>query len=51
MNSDELKSALFSGSIIICVVRIGRIGLLTALSFANSGLLSFEIWYRGAIKN
>jgi UDP-N-acetyl-D-mannosaminuronate dehydrogenase len=51
MNSDELKSALSSGSITICVVGIGRIGLPTALSFANSGLLFFEIWYRGAIKN
>jgi len=38
MNPDELKSSLISGSITICVVGIGRIGLPTALSFANSGL-------------
>ena len=38
MTSDELKSALSSGSITICVIGIGRIGLPTALSFANSGL-------------
>jgi len=38
MNPDELKSSLLSGSITICVVGIGRIGLPTALSFANSGL-------------
>jgi nucleotide sugar dehydrogenase len=38
MNSDELKSDLSSGLITICVVGIGRIGLPTALSFANSGL-------------
>jgi nucleotide sugar dehydrogenase len=38
MNPDEIKSSLQSGSITICVVGIGRIGLPTALSFANSGL-------------
>jgi nucleotide sugar dehydrogenase len=38
MNNDEIKDALSSNSIKICVVGIGRIGLPTALSFANSGL-------------
>ena len=38
MSNDEIKTALFSGSITVCVVGIGRIGLPTALSFANSGL-------------
>jgi nucleotide sugar dehydrogenase len=38
MSSEELKNALTSNSITVCVVGIGRIGLPTALSFANSGL-------------
>jgi nucleotide sugar dehydrogenase len=43
MNSDEVKSALSSGSITVCVVGIGRIGLPTALSFANSGLTTIGL--------
>jgi nucleotide sugar dehydrogenase len=43
MNPDEIKSSLQSGSITICVVGIGRIGLPTALSFANSGLLTIGL--------
>jgi len=43
MNSEELKTALSSGSITICVVGIGRIGLPTALSFANSGLFTIGL--------
>ena len=43
MNPDELKSALLSESITICVVGIGRIGLPTALSFANSGLTTIGL--------
>ena len=43
MNPDELKSALLSGSITVCVVGIGRIGLPTALSFANSGILTIGL--------
>jgi nucleotide sugar dehydrogenase len=38
MNSEELKNSLISNSITVCVIGIGRIGLPTALSFANSGL-------------
>ena len=38
MTTDEVKSVLSSGSITVCVVGIGRIGLPTALSFANSGI-------------
>jgi nucleotide sugar dehydrogenase len=38
INSEELKNSLISNSITVCVVGIGRIGLPTALSFANSGL-------------
>lgn len=38
MSIDEVKSALTSNSISICVVGVGRIGLPTALSFANTGL-------------
>jgi len=43
MNPDELKSALSSGSVTICVIGIGRIGLPTALSFANSGLFTIGL--------
>jgi len=43
MNPEELKSALTSGSITVCVVGIGRIGLPTALSFANSGLFTIGL--------
>ena len=38
MSSEELKNTLTSNSITVCVVGIGRIGLPTELSFANSGL-------------
>lgn len=38
MSSDELIQQIQSGNIRICVIGIGRIGLPTALSFANSGL-------------
>ena len=38
MNPQELKNSLISNSITVCVVGIGRIGLPTALSFANSGI-------------
>ncbi|RNJ80303.1 MAG: nucleotide sugar dehydrogenase [Nitrosopumilus sp. B06] len=38
MSIEETKSALRSNSISICVVGVGRIGLPTALSFANTGL-------------
>ena len=34
----EIKNLLNSGKIKVCVVGIGRIGLPTALSFANSNL-------------
>ena len=37
-NVDDLKSLLETNSISVCVIGIGRIGLPTALSFANSGL-------------
>ena len=38
MNSTELTQSIQSGKLQICVIGIGRIGLPTALSFANSGL-------------
>jgi nucleotide sugar dehydrogenase len=43
MSSEELKTVLISNSITVCVVGIGRIGLPTALSFANSGLLTIGL--------
>lgn len=38
MNTAELVSAIQTGRLKVCVIGIGRIGLPTALSFANSGL-------------
>jgi nucleotide sugar dehydrogenase len=38
LNEFELIESIQSGNISICVIGIGRIGLPTALSFANSGL-------------
>ena len=38
LNENELIQSIQSGEISICVIGIGRIGLPTALSFANSGL-------------
>ncbi len=38
LNERELVQSIQSGNISICIIGIGRIGLPTALSFANSGL-------------
>ncbi len=38
LNEYELVQSIQSGNISICIIGIGRIGLPTALSFANSGL-------------
>ena len=38
LNLSEISSLIQSGKIKVCVIGIGRIGLPTALSFANSGL-------------
>ena len=38
MNDSEFNNSIQSGTLKICVIGIGRIGLPTALSFANSGL-------------
>jgi nucleotide sugar dehydrogenase len=38
MTDSEFVNSIQSGSLNICVIGIGRIGLPTALSFANSGL-------------
>ena len=38
MTDNEFNNCIQSGSLKICVIGIGRIGLPTALSFANSGL-------------
>ena len=38
LTEHELIQSIQSGEISICVIGIGRIGLPTALSFANSGL-------------
>jgi len=37
-NVDDIKNSIKSNNIQVCVIGIGRIGLPTALSFANSGL-------------
>ena len=38
LNNRELIESIQSGNIRVCIIGIGRIGLPTALSFANSGL-------------
>ena len=38
LTEHELIQSIQSGEISVCVIGIGRIGLPTALSFANSGL-------------
>ena len=43
MSLDEIKRSLNSGKISVCVVGVGRIGLPTALSFANAGLHTIGI--------
>lgn len=43
MELDELKKSLVAGNIHVCVVGIGRIGLPTALSIANSGLRTIGV--------
>ena len=43
LNDYELIESIQSGDISVCVIGIGRIGLPTALSFANSGLPTIGI--------
>jgi len=42
-NFDQVKESLESKSLKVCVVGIGRIGLPTALSFANAGLQTIGV--------
>ena len=42
-NLNEVKKSLAEGSLKICMIGIGRIGLPTALSFANSGLKTIGV--------
>ena len=43
MNDSEIVDTIQSGKLNICVIGIGRIGLPTALSFANSGLTTIGV--------
>jgi len=43
LNDHELIQAIQSNSISVCVIGIGRIGLPTALSFANSGMTTIGV--------
>ena len=43
MNTQELIQAIQGNNLKICVVGVGRIGLPTALSFANSGLSTIGV--------
>jgi len=43
MNELEMVESIQSGKLKICVIGIGRIGLPTALSFANSGLTTIGV--------
>ena len=42
-NIDEVRDSLASKSLNVCVIGIGRIGLPTALSFANAGLQTIGV--------
>ena len=39
----EIVSLLKSGNLSVCVIGIGRIGLPTALSFANANLTTYGV--------
>lgn len=43
MNIEEIRNSLENSSLTVCVIGIGRIGLPTALSFANSGLTTIGL--------
>ena len=43
LNDNELIQSIQSGHVSVCVIGIGRIGLPTALSFANSGLFTVGV--------
>ena len=43
MNPQELIQAIQGNKLKICVIGVGRIGLPTALSFANSGLTTIGV--------
>ncbi|WP_100182767.1 nucleotide sugar dehydrogenase [Candidatus Nitrosotenuis aquarius] len=43
MSSQELIQAIQSNNLKVCVIGVGRIGLPTALSFANSGLSTIGV--------
>jgi nucleotide sugar dehydrogenase len=43
MNEHDLIQAIQSNSISVCIIGIGRIGLPTALSFANSGMMTVGV--------
>ena len=43
LNDHELIESIQSGNISVCIIGIGRIGLPTALSFANSGLSTIGV--------
>lgn len=42
-NANEINNYLKSGEIKVCVIGIGRIGLPTALSFANAGFVTIGV--------
>lgn len=43
LNLEQIKNAIKLSDITVCVIGIGRIGLPTALSFANSGLYTIGL--------
>jgi len=43
MNQNEIVDLIQSGNLNVCVIGIGRIGLPTAISFANSGLTTIGV--------
>ena len=43
MSEQEASDSIQGGKISVCVVGLGRIGLPTAISFANAGLNTFGV--------
>ena len=44
INIDQFTDSISTRNLKICVIGVGRIGLPTALSFANSGLLTVGVY-------
>jgi UDP-N-acetyl-D-mannosaminuronate dehydrogenase len=43
MSQTEIIDSIQSGQLNVCVIGVGRIGLPTAISFANSGIVTIGV--------